>query len=197
MLSVVQVLQSIFSDRFLGTIDKYAIISLSFCCLFVSFLLPILLLLIKFISESSIRLMCNFQKITVVKELCLQNILKMHLRMKGERWPLARLLKITTLDKNYRQYSSDLVEKILTFAYSFLFFLQVSFTRTRYHECIAKRAWQDRVLSRMLGTAGVSSVLCAALYGTMVWRKRELDIIALLKPVMDNIKMWRAQRLIV
>lgn len=37
-------------------------------------------------------------------------------------------------------------------------YTMVTFTRNRYHHCIARKTWQDKVVKRLLGVAGVVSV---------------------------------------
>lgn len=40
--------------------------------------------------------------------------------------------------------------------------MQVSFSRTRYHECVKKRQWQDKILTRVIGLTAAFGVLGAA-----------------------------------
>ena len=54
--------------------------------------------------------------------------------------------------------------------FAFLSTLQVSFTRTRYHECISKRSWQDKVKPKFLLKLGITSTFYASIVKMTKWK---------------------------
>lgn len=67
-------------------------------------------------------------------------------------------------------------------------YTMVSFTRTRYHECVARREWQDKVIKRAVNV-GICASLVAAGYATvrlMTAKRGDISGVALLHKTLNS-----------